>query len=137
MEHLPKMSHLRMHTPLVARVHKVIQCYMNKDFVHAKNECMYFSIKKDTISNQIYHVTVSERKKKLMKFLICSHMLVEGKSMIDYESMNKLLHFHNVKNFPKTHCSNIASWEMATCMHDLVVNKTKSLVEGARFISFS
>ncbi len=110
---------------------------MNKDFFHAKNECMYFSIKKDTIANQICHGIIGERKKKLVKILICSHMLVEGKPMTDYESMSKLLHFLNVKNFPKTHCSNIVGWEMATCMHDLVVNKTKPLVEGVRFISFS
>jgi hypothetical protein len=49
MEHLSKMSHLRVHTPLVARVCKVIQYYMNKDFVHAKNECMYFSIKNEPL----------------------------------------------------------------------------------------
>jgi hypothetical protein len=104
MEHLPKMSHLRMHTPLVAKVHKVIQCYMNKDFVHVKNECMYFSIKKDTIPNQICHVTICEKKKKLVKFLICSHMLVEGKPMTNYENMSKLLHFLDVNFFPKTHC---------------------------------
>jgi hypothetical protein len=83
---------------------------MNKDFVHAKNECMYFSTKKDTIAYQICHVTIGERKKKLVKFLICSHMLIEGKPMTDYESMCKLLHFLDVKNFPKTHCSNIVGW---------------------------
>jgi len=38
-----------VHTPLVARVCKVIQYYMNKDFVHAKNECMYFSIKNEPL----------------------------------------------------------------------------------------
>ncbi len=97
---------------------------------------MYFSIKKDTIVNQIYHVSIGERKRKLVKFLICSHLLVENKPMTNYESMRKLLHFLDVKNFPKTHCSNIVGWEMVVCMHDLVVNKTKALVEGARLISF-
>jgi len=55
----------------------------------------------------------------------------------NYESMNKLLHFLDVKDFPKIHWSNISVWEMATCMQDLVVNKTKSLVEGVRFNSLS
>jgi hypothetical protein len=64
-------------------------------------------------------------------------MLAKGKPIIKYESMIKLLHFFDVKNFPKTHWSNIVGWEMTTCMHDLVVNKTKSLVEDVRLISFS
>ncbi len=57
--------------------------------------------------------------------------------MINYKSMNKMLHFLDVKNFPKAHWSNIVSWEMATCMHDLVVNKTKSLFENVKLIFFS
>ncbi len=64
-------------------------------------------------------------------------MLVEGRPMTNYESMNKLLHFLDVKNFPKTHCLNTSGWEMAFCMHELVFNKTKFLVESAKFISFS
>jgi hypothetical protein len=40
--------------------------YMNNDSVHVKNEHLYCSIQKDTIANQIYHVTVGERKKKLV-----------------------------------------------------------------------
>ncbi len=51
---------------------------MNKEFVHTKNECMYFSIKINTIINQMCHVIVGEKKKKLVNFFVCSHMLVEG-----------------------------------------------------------
>jgi hypothetical protein len=57
--------------------------------------------------------------------------------MTNYESMSKLLHFLDVKNFPKTHWSNTSGWEMASCMHESVFNKTKSLVESGKFISFS
>jgi hypothetical protein len=64
-------------------------------------------------------------------------MLVEGRPMINFESMNKLLHVLYVKNFPKTLWSNTSGWEMAFCMHDLVVNKTKTLVEVIKFISLS
>jgi hypothetical protein len=65
-------------------------------------------------------------------------MLDKSKPMTNYENMNKLLHFLDVKNFPKiTHWSNVVCWEMASCMHDVVVKKTKSLVEGVMFISFS
>jgi len=57
--------------------------------------------------------------------------------MTDFESMSKLLHFFDVKNFLKTHWSNTSGWEMTSCMHDLVFNKTKTLVDVVRFISFS
>jgi hypothetical protein len=50
--------------------------------------------------------------------------------MINYESMCKLLHFLNVKNFPKTHWSNTSGWEMASYKHDLVVDKIESSIEG-------
>jgi hypothetical protein len=65
-------------------------------------------------------------------------MLVESKPMINYKSMSKLLHFLDVKNFPKTQPPNIVGWEMSSCMHDVVVKKAKSLVEGASssFLSF-
>jgi hypothetical protein len=38
---------------------------MNKYFVYAKNECLYCSIRKDTIANQICHVVVGKSKKKI------------------------------------------------------------------------
>jgi hypothetical protein len=64
-------------------------------------------------------------------------MLIEGRPMTNYESMSKLLHFLDVKNLPKTHWSNtIGHWKMVSYMHELVVNKTKSLVEGLQFMSF-
>jgi hypothetical protein len=51
--------------------------------------------------------------------------------MINYENMNKLLHFLDVKNFWKiTHWSNEICWEMASCMNDVVVKQTKYLLEG-------
>jgi len=111
---------------------------MNKDFVHAKNEHLYCLVRKDTIANQIYHVIVGEKKKNLVQFYVWFHMLIKGRSMTyDYESMNKVLHFFDVENFPKTHWSNIVGWEMVACNHDLVVNKTKSLVEDAKFMFLS
>jgi hypothetical protein len=92
---------------IISRVCKTIEYYMNKDFVHARNERFYCSIKKDTIVHQIYYVVIGERKKKLVQFFVYFHMFVKGKPMIDYENMNKLLHFLDVKDFPKTHWSNI------------------------------
>jgi hypothetical protein len=40
--------------------------YMNKDFIHAKNERLYAIARKDSILKQVCHVVVGERKKKLM-----------------------------------------------------------------------
>ncbi len=52
-----------------------------------------------------------------MQFFICFHMLFKVRPMINYESMSKLLHFLDVKDFPKTHQLNIVVWEMAlACM---------------------
>jgi hypothetical protein len=51
--------------------------------------------------------------------------------------MSKLLQFLDVKDFPKNHWSNSIGWEMASYMHELVVKKTRDLVQVARFISFS
>jgi len=64
-------------------------------------------------------------------------MVSKAKPMIDYENMSKLLQFLDVKDFPKTHWSNSIGWEMANYMHELVVKKTRDLVQVAKFISFS
>jgi hypothetical protein len=57
--------------------------------------------------------------------------------MIDYENRNKLLQFLDIKNNPIMHWSNNIGWEMATYMHEVVVNKTQNLVQSVQFISFS
>jgi len=64
-------------------------------------------------------------------------MLVKTKPMTNYENMNKLLNFLNVKNFSKTNLSNVVDWEIASCMQDVVINKIKSLVQGVSSIFLS
>jgi hypothetical protein len=59
-------------------------------------------------------------------------MLSKDKPMTNYESMRKLLHFLDVKIFPNT-----SGWEMASDTHELIVNRTKYLVESVKCISFS
>jgi hypothetical protein len=51
---------------IIPRVCKTNEYYMNKDFVHAKKEHLYCSVRKDTIANEIYHVVVGERKKNFV-----------------------------------------------------------------------
>jgi hypothetical protein len=48
-------------------------------------------VKKDNVANKVSRATISERIKKLVQFSICFHLLFEGKPMIDYENMSKLL----------------------------------------------
>ncbi len=57
--------------------------------------------------------------------------------MTYYENMNTLLRFLDVKDFPRTHWSNSIGWEMASYMHELVVKKTRDLVQIAKSISLS
>jgi len=64
-------------------------------------------------------------------------MVFKGKPMTNYENMSKLLQFFDVKDFPRTHWYNSISWGMANFMHELVVKKTKDLVQGTRFIFLS
>jgi hypothetical protein len=65
---------------------------------------LYFLVRKNNIANQICHV-VGEKKKKMVQFYVWFHMLTKGTPMTYdyYESMSKVLHFFDVKNFQKTH----------------------------------
>ncbi len=109
----PKLDSLQKHggerKALVAilGVCSVGEYYMNKYFVHAKNERLYETTKNETICNQIYYHVIRKRKKKLVKFSICFRMLQEGRPMIHYESMT-LDHYYIslMLNFPKPHQSN-------------------------------
>jgi hypothetical protein len=68
---------------------------------------------------------------------MCFHMISKGRPMTNYENINKLLQFLYVKDCPKLHWSHTSVWGMAISMHELVINKTKGLVQVVRFISFS
>lgn len=78
-----------------------------------------------------------EKGKKLVLFFFFFRMLAKTKPMTNYENMNKLLNFLNVKNFSETYLLNVVDWEMASCMQDVVINKIKSLVQGASSIFLS
>ncbi len=79
---------------------------MKNNLVHAKNERLYTNVKKDIVTNQIFRGAIAKRKKKLVQFAICFHMISKGKPMTDYENMSKLLQFFDVKDFPRTHWYN-------------------------------
>ncbi len=66
---------------------------------------------------------------------MCFHMISRGKPMTNYKNMKKLLQFFDFKCSPKMHWFNTIGWGMAISMHELVINKTKGLVQATRFIS--
>ncbi len=45
--------------------------------------------------------------------------------------------FFDLKDFPRTYWANLVGWEMGSYMHELMVKKTKDLVQAAKFISLS
>ncbi len=76
-------------------------------------------------------------RKKIVYFVICFHLIYKSKPVMNYENMKKLLYFLDVKDFSKLYQINTIRWGMATCMCELMMNKTKALVQVATFISFS
>jgi predicted membrane chloride channel (bestrophin family) len=110
---------------------------MNKDLVHTKNEWLYTVVRKDYVASQVSHVTVGERKQKLVQFYVCFHLLSKGRPMTNYDNMSKLLQFLDVKNYPRMYWYNNTGYEIATYMHEVVVNKTLNLVQNVQFISLS
>jgi hypothetical protein len=83
----------------ISWVCKVGEYYMNKEFIHAKNEHSYATTKKDIIINQIYLIIIGKRINILVNFFVYFVMFCDNKPMIDYGTMNKLMHFLDVKNF--------------------------------------
>jgi hypothetical protein len=51
-----------------------------------------------------------------------------------YEQVVAIL---DVKDLPKPQSSNLIGWGMANCMYELMLKKTKDLVQATRFISLS
>ncbi len=79
---------------------------MNKKFIHANNEHSYATTTKDIIINQVYLIVIGKKNNILVFFFVYFFTFCDNKPMIDYETMNKLMHFLNLKNFPKINSSN-------------------------------
>jgi hypothetical protein len=79
---------------------------MNKEFIHAKNEHSYATTKKDIVIYQVYLIVIGKRNNILVNFFVYFLMFCDNKPMIDYETMNKLMHFLDVKNFSKINLLN-------------------------------
>jgi hypothetical protein len=81
------------------------------------------------------------KEEKFSPFCYLFSLISNDKPMINYEHMNKSFHFLNVQDFPKLYWFNTIGGGggvcVATCMHELVVNKIKDLVQAISFISLS
>jgi len=100
---------------------------MNKRFGHAKNEHLCVNVKNDIIINYVFHGVVIDLKEKKAQLVFVSKISM-GKLLMDYENMSYLFHFLDLKDFLKFHSYNTIEWGMASCMHELVMYKTKVLV---------
>jgi hypothetical protein len=58
LDNLWKHGGRRKKIMVIPKVYNVGEYYMNKDFIHAKNERLYATTKKDTIIDQICQVTI-------------------------------------------------------------------------------
>jgi hypothetical protein len=54
-----------------------------------------------------------------------------------FESFRELYLLLNVKNNPKKHYTNSSGWEMAKCMHKVVLQNTKTIVQDFAFFALS
>ncbi len=73
------------------------------------------------------------KEKKMVQFFVYFHMMAKGRPMIDYNNVNKLFDFVEVKNFPKFFLSNVVGWEMVFCMH----NMSWMRMPGSSYLTFS
>ncbi len=121
----------------IPRVCNANEYYMNKKKLHAKNERLYVATKKDTILKQVCHIAIWKRKWKVVQFYVCFHMFKGTPRWLIMKAWTiYCISLIMSRTFQKP--NDQSDWEMASCMHQLVVmNKTKSLVGGVRFISLS
>jgi hypothetical protein len=94
-----------------------------------KKSYLLKSMLKNIVINWVYYVVIGKRKNKLVQFFVCFHMLCDNKLITRVWTkwcislISKTFQKHNWLKDGILH------------MHELVVNRTKLLVEIVRFIS--
>jgi hypothetical protein len=107
------------------------------DCAHLKNEVLFLAIGRDTVAEQIAAGATLERKKKLVQFACIYVMLREGRPMTDYAGMKDLVEYLQVPNCPRKHWAQATGWGIAECLHEVVLERTRDVISGARFVSVS
>jgi len=59
----------------IPRICNANEYYMNKEFLHAKNERLYVATRKDTILKQVCHIVIGKEGGKWCNFMFVSTCL--------------------------------------------------------------
>jgi hypothetical protein len=126
----PKLNRLQKHViHCKAKVSIPIldasSCYMNKNYVHAKNEQQYTTSQCPSIMNLLYCDVSSNHKQKYGQFPTIFHILVHGHFMTDFEGFKTLYQMLSMNNVSKKHWSNSSSWGIAKIMHGVLLDLTE------------
>jgi hypothetical protein len=77
--------------------------YMNKNFVHSKNERQYTTSQRLSVLDLLQCDIHFEHKRKYVQFAIVYHILAHGHPMIDFESCKILFEMLKVKIVGRKH----------------------------------
>lgn len=108
--------------------------YYSKDCAHAKNAVLYAQRNHQTV-HQLVQNEGGERSRKRVQFATVFHVLQEGRPMLEYESLNRLLNFLRVPHMPKKHWSDDSGWQMAEIMHAQINLKMMEVIKHAQFFA--
>ncbi len=65
------------------------------------------------------------------------HLLSHGRSITKFESLRDLYLLLNVKNNPRKDWTDSSGWEMAECMHEVVLQNMKTIVRDFTFFALN
>jgi len=78
-----------------------------------------------------------EHSRKRVQFATVFHILAEGRPMIEYEFLNSLFNFLQVRHIPKKQWSDNSGWAMAEVLYSLVKTKLVETVANAQFFAIT
>ena len=110
--------------------------YYSRDCAHAKNAVLYASRGPQTVA-QMAQNEAGERSRKRVQFATIFHILAQGRPMLEYESLNLLFNFLQVRHLPKKHWSDNSGWAMADVMYALVKAKLQETLTAARYFAIT
>lgn len=129
---LPKWDTLTKHAGRrradrdIPGVAKSGEYYYSRNCAHAKNAILYASRGPQTVAEMTRN-DAGERSRKRVQFSTVFHILAEGRPMVEYESLNSLFSFLQVRHLPKKHWSDNSGWAMAAVLYSLVKTKLARL----------
>ncbi len=65
------------------------------------------------------------------------HLLSHGRLITKFESLRDLYLLLNVKNNPRKHWTDSSGWEMAKCIHKVVLQNMKTIVQDCIFFALN